>query len=279
MSLSQRQTTILKAVITEHIRSAEPVGSKELAEQYDFGVSPATVRSEMNQLEQAGLLQQPHTSAGRVPTDLGYRTYVQSLAAATATGWMPPKRHRAEVQRRLVRMRSHYEAMARETARLLAEMTEQAAISSMSEDESGDAENASPSGLSHLIKLPELKDEQLAQAVARIFDNPESVLNSLSKNDKTKFTEVAVQGGAPVRVFIGHDSAQGRVPLSVLVSSFEVDGKRGHLVVLGPKRMAYDRNVALLSYMSRLLSKNKWVVAVAFILPSALLIRGLPGLA
>ncbi|MFO0704991.1 MAG: hypothetical protein U0517_03465 [Candidatus Andersenbacteria bacterium] len=279
MQLSDRQTTILKAVITEHIRSAEPVGSKELAEQYDFGVSPATVRSEMNLLEQAGLLQQPHTSAGRVPTDLGYRTYVQSLASVPTAGLLPPKRHRAEVQRRLVRMRHHYEAMARETARLLAEMTEQAAISSMSEDAAGDAENPAPSGLSHLIKLPELKDEQLAQAVARIFDNPESVLQSISKNDKAKFTEVTVQGGAPVRVFIGHDTAQGRVPLSVLVSSFEVDGKRGHLVVLGPQRMAYDRNVALLSYMSRLLSKNHWAVAVALVLPSMLLVKGLHGLA
>jgi len=278
MKLSERQTTILKAVITEHIRSAQPVGSKELSAQFDFGVSPATVRSEMNTLEQAGLLQQPHTSAGRVPTDLGYRTYVQSLA--TVTGALPPKRHRAEVQRRLVRMRHHYEAMARETARLLAEMTEQAAISSMeSGTDSNEADTSERSGLSHLINLPELKDEQLANAVAHIFDNPESVLSSIEKNTKDKFTEVTVAGGAPVRVFIGHETQQGRMPLSVLVSSFEVDGKRGHLVVLGPQRMAYDRNVALLSYMSRLLSNNRWAVAVALVLPTMLMIKGLPGLA
>ncbi|MFH0830591.1 MAG: hypothetical protein V1895_00845 [Parcubacteria group bacterium] len=266
MQLNPRQTTILKAIITEHIRSAAPVGSKELADQYDFGVSPATVRNEMSTLERAGLLAQPHTSAGRVPTDLGYRTYVQCLAE----GGLPLKRHRAEVQRRLVRLNHHYEAMARETARMLAEMTEQAAIST-------DGERAEPSGLSHLIQLPELKDDQLAQAVARIFDNPESVLRSVTKQagQSAAFTEIAVQGGAPVRVFIGHQTARGKVPLAVLVSSFEVDGRRGHLVVLGPKRMAYARNVALLSYMSRLLSRNHWAAAVALLLPGTLLIRGI----
>lgn len=266
--LSERQSTILKAIITEHIRSAAPVGSKELVEQYDFGVSAATVRNEMSTLERAGLLQHPHTSAGRVPTDLGYRTYVRNLAE----GGLPPKRHRAEVQRRLVRLNRHYEAMARETARLLAEMTEQAAIST-------DGERAEPSGLSHLIRLPELKDKELAKAVAQIFDNPEEVLKSLdgtaTKGKSDRFTEVTMEGGAPVRVYIGHETQSGRVPLTVLVSSFDVGGKRGHLVVLGPKRMAYERNVALLSYMSRLLSRNHWAVAVALVLPGALLVRGI----
>ncbi|MDP2587677.1 MAG: hypothetical protein Q8P33_02805 [bacterium] len=271
MKISERQAVILKAVISEHIRSAEPVGSKDLVAQYDFGVSPATVRAEMSTLEQAGMLKHPHTSAGRVPTDLGYRTYVESLAQ----GGMPIKRHRAEMQRRLVRMKHHYEAMARETARLLAEMTEQVAISAVDED--GEETQSERSGLSHLINLPELKDEHLAKAVARIFDNPESVLSSINKNSKEKFTEVTTEGGAPVKVFIGHDTEQGRVPLSVLVSTFEVDGRHGHLVVLGPQRMAYDRNVALLSYMSRLLSKNHWAVAVVMVLPGVLLIRGLVG--
>ena len=77
--LSQRHQNILKATIKHYIATAEPVASKTLAQQYDFNVSSATIRSVMGRLEEAGLLYQPHTSAGRVPSDSGYRTYVDRL--------------------------------------------------------------------------------------------------------------------------------------------------------------------------------------------------------
>ena len=77
--LSQRHQNILKATIKHYIATAEPVASKTLAQQYDFNVSSATIRSVMGRLEEAGLLYQPHTSAGRVPSDSGYRIYVDRL--------------------------------------------------------------------------------------------------------------------------------------------------------------------------------------------------------
>ena len=77
--LSQRHQNILKATIKHYIATAEPVASKTLAQQYDFDVSSATIRNVMGRLEEAGLLYQPHTSAGRVPSDSGYRTYVDRL--------------------------------------------------------------------------------------------------------------------------------------------------------------------------------------------------------
>ena len=77
--LSARHQNILKATIKHYIATAEPVASKTLAQQYDFNVSSATIRSVMGRLEEAGLLYQPHTSAGRVPSDSGYRTYVDRL--------------------------------------------------------------------------------------------------------------------------------------------------------------------------------------------------------
>ena len=79
MELSERKKAILKSVIDSYIRTGDPVGSKSLTESKQFNLSSATIRSEMNDLESMGYLEQPHTSAGRVPTPQGYRTYVDTL--------------------------------------------------------------------------------------------------------------------------------------------------------------------------------------------------------
>ena len=79
MDLSQRKQKILKAVIDEYIGTAEPVGSRAISKKEDLGLSSATIRNEMADLEEMGYLIQPHTSAGRIPTDIGYRFYVNSL--------------------------------------------------------------------------------------------------------------------------------------------------------------------------------------------------------
>src|SRR5215210_2777923 len=78
--LDLRSQLILRAVIDEYVATAEPVGSQTLVERYRLGVSSATVRNVMAELEAAGYLTHPHTSAGRVPTDAGYRLYVASIA-------------------------------------------------------------------------------------------------------------------------------------------------------------------------------------------------------
>ena len=78
-ALTERERTVLQAVVESYIQTAEPAGSRRLVQQYEFGVSPATVRNTMSDLESKGLLTHPHTSAGRMPTDLAYRYYVDSL--------------------------------------------------------------------------------------------------------------------------------------------------------------------------------------------------------
>lgn len=79
MQLSERKKLILKAIVEDYVKSAEPVSSKALLERSSLGVSSATIRNEMSELTELGLLEQPHTSAGRVPTALGYRIYVNEL--------------------------------------------------------------------------------------------------------------------------------------------------------------------------------------------------------
>ena len=79
MSISERKKKILAAVVDEYVRTAEPVGSKVIASSAGLGCSSATIRNELAELVSLGYLEQPHTSAGRVPTPMGYRMYVNEL--------------------------------------------------------------------------------------------------------------------------------------------------------------------------------------------------------
>ena len=82
--LSERERLVLKSLISHYVATAEPVGSRAVAQKYRLGISPATVRSTMQDLEEMGLITHPHTSAGRVPTDKGYRLYVDSMMGTEA---------------------------------------------------------------------------------------------------------------------------------------------------------------------------------------------------
>jgi len=79
MQLNERKKKILQAIINDYIQTAEPIGSRTIAKKYDWGISSATIRNEMSDLEDMGLITQPHTSSGRVPSDKGYRLYVDSM--------------------------------------------------------------------------------------------------------------------------------------------------------------------------------------------------------
>src|SRR5947207_2872424 len=83
-SLSERERRILEAVIQAYVETAQPAGSRSLAHKFGLGVSPATIRNTMSDLEEKGYLFHPHTSAGRVPTDIAYRLYVDSLTRVAA---------------------------------------------------------------------------------------------------------------------------------------------------------------------------------------------------
>lgn len=79
LDLSSRQQSILLAIVLDYTATAEPVGSRTISKRYNLGLSPATIRNEMAELEESGLLEQPHTSSGRVPSEFGYRTFVDYL--------------------------------------------------------------------------------------------------------------------------------------------------------------------------------------------------------
>ncbi len=121
--LSERRLQVLRAIVQDYVGTEEPVGSKALTERHGLGVSPATVRNDMAALEDEGYIAQPHTSAGRIPTDKGYRLFVDKLAGVKP---MTPPERRA-IQNFLDGAVDLDDVVAR-TVRLLAQLTRQVAV-------------------------------------------------------------------------------------------------------------------------------------------------------
>jgi len=124
MMLDERKRQVLFAIVRDYIQTAEPIGSRTIARRYAFGIGAATIRNEMADLEELGYLEQPHTSAGRIPSDRGYRCYVDSLDTLpdlTSVDLTEIKRHFGG------RMRGH-EIMLHATARLLSSLTNYVSI-------------------------------------------------------------------------------------------------------------------------------------------------------
>ncbi len=122
--LDERKMLVLRAIVDDYIHSAEPVGSRTIARRYELGVSPATIRNEMADLEGTGYIMQPHVSAGRIPSDKGYRFYVDML--------MQPERiseaQRQKIQHKVSARQQQVEQLIQETSKLLALLTQYIAI-------------------------------------------------------------------------------------------------------------------------------------------------------
>lgn len=155
MELSFRARRILYAVVAEYVATGEPVGSRRLAKRYGLNLSPASIRNVLADLEDAGFLSQPHTSAGRVPTERGFRLFVDALVQMRdVTG-----EDRAAILHRLEELRPERDDVLREVGRVLSSLTGVAAIVAEPRPEE--------ERLSHLRFMPLRPGEMLAVMVTR----------------------------------------------------------------------------------------------------------------
>lgn len=236
MSLSKRQEGILFAIIEEYAEIATPVGSVTLAKL--FNVSSATIRAEMARLEEYGLIAQPHTSAGRVPTDAGYRYYVNALAEQ-------PEKVESIDQLRGV---THEEKFSDRGNRVLevrissqerADFAIRGAVDSLVEL-TGNLGLATigdqlyMSGIARLFTQPEFLDNQRVQAVAKLLDNLEPWLREAAP-------------GQPLNIFIGQENPIGKTSqVSLIISRFRSPySDRSYIGVLGPTRQNYAKVMSL----------------------------------
>ncbi len=125
--INERKLQILKAIISDYVSTGEPVGSRTLARKYNLGISPATIRNEMSDLEEMGFLEQPHTSAGRIPSSKGYRIYVDRLMPAEKKdpSFIPV------IQNQILNLAAfEIDKIIRGTSQILSELTNMAIIAS-----------------------------------------------------------------------------------------------------------------------------------------------------
>ncbi|MGD9154738.1 MAG: heat-inducible transcriptional repressor HrcA, partial [Bacillota bacterium] len=118
--LDKRKKMILKVVTDDYIESAEPVGSRTIARKHDLGLSPATIRNEMADLEESGFLEQPHTSAGRIPSQMGYRYYVDVLMSLQHLS----EKDIESIHQELEKHQHQIETIIHQTSKVLVQMTQ-----------------------------------------------------------------------------------------------------------------------------------------------------------
>ncbi|MDR1669229.1 MAG: heat-inducible transcriptional repressor HrcA [Oscillospiraceae bacterium] len=232
---------ILKAIIDTYIRSAEPVGSKTLSGQSGLDVSAATLRNEMSALEALGFLEQPHTSAGRVPTPNGYRFYVDELMQEHS---LPPDEQNTIDQVTKLRM-AELDSLLNRASRLIADLTRYATVTAAGP--SVREERVYVSGEANLLDYPEFQNLMRARRT----------LEYITEQRASLIRSAPVWERDGVRVVIGPENAASELSdASVLMATYPVGGgARGMIGVVGPTRMDYSRMVSRLRYFAEKLAE------------------------
>jgi heat-inducible transcriptional repressor len=231
--MTDRQQQILSAIVEQYAEVASPVGSSLLAKV--FGVSSATIRAEMAELERMGFIKQPHTSAGRVPTDKGYRLYVNNVHE-DAKGSTEERRGE-----RALTARVHHGGVPERTIRnavdTLVELTHNLGIATI-------GNQLYMSGLSNLFGQPEFMHGAQVQQVAGLLDNLEPWLREAAPNE-------------PLNVYIGAENPIGRsAQCSLIISRFRSPySDRSYIGVLGPTRQQYRDVMSLVRHAGQSLEE------------------------
>ena len=227
--ITERQEEILNRIIQEYINSAQPISSQLLEKKYDFGIRPAMIRVEMQKLTDKGYLLQPHTSAGRMPTDKSYRFFVNKLLESEIS----------EFEEIFKEAREDILKWAFNLTKFLAEESSNFAILYPLERDFFLKE-----GWEEILEEPEFEEKDLVFDFAKLLEDFEEKVKELKLN-------------SGIKVFIGRENPFSRAKDFSIISSkccFPEAGE-GIISLLGPKRMDYDRNIGLINSLTKLLEK------------------------
>jgi heat-inducible transcriptional repressor len=234
--MTDRQKDILFAIIEEYAEVAAPVGSVTLAKLFD--VSSATIRAEMARLEEMGLIAQPHTSAGRIPTDAGYRMYVNSLVEEDEQ--LQPKEldRGARAMESRISAQHQAELAIRSAVDTLVDLTGNLGIATI-------GSQLYVAGISTLFAQPEFMEVDTVRKVAKLLDNLEPWLRE-------------AQPGDPRNGYIGTENPIGKTSgVSLIISRFRSPySDKSYIGVLGPTRQSYGRVMGLVRSAGIMLESN-----------------------
>jgi transcriptional regulator of heat shock response len=245
--MNERQKKVLAAVVELYTETAVPVGSQALMEKGGFAVSSATLRNDMADLEAAGYLYQPHVSAGRIPTDKGYRFYVEEEMRNEELS----REEQLRLKQELLMHKAREARFAKTTAKLLSHFSGTLAVSGVPEkDEFYDF------GMKELLENPEFRElDELCRLVEVLdfIDEKFDLVMRTMREDETK-------------IFIGEENPIREISnCSMMVTPYRnKEGERGILAIIGPKRMQYAKNKSLLEYVKKLLGSSLVVLIIVF---------------
>ncbi len=260
-----RKDKVFELIVRAYIETAEPVGSRMISRRSDLGLSSASIRNVMADLEEEGLLAQPHTSAGRVPTDKGYRYYVDRLMEREELH----DDEKAEIRAELDKAKS-IDGMALKVSKLISELTENTALIYIQGIKrisflSGQNDPEQARKLSALID--EAAAELFIDGAFRMFEQPEFqdskqmrlLLQTL--DDKDGLVRVFVKDlsrDEGLRVHIGSENAPEKLDnLSLVVKDCHLGlTPFGAIAVVGPKRMRYARIVSVVEFVADTVSEK-----------------------
>ncbi len=233
---SNQHIQLLHQLVEEYISSARPVGSSSLQEQLGLSISSATIRHILRGLEQEGYLQQPHTSAGRIPTDKGYRSYVNSLKIHQ------PKAEQVErLADQLHDWQEKYNGRARAMAQLMSRLASTIAVSGWLP-----SHEIQEAGLTAVLDQPESEDYATVREVYEILDDIE------------QYVERFAHDPGVVNVFIGRENTAYSTQFTSILTrtAHTINGESVVLMLIGPKRMPYRRHLALLDNMAAVVENS-----------------------
>lgn len=233
--MQERQLEILRAIVDEYVATQEPVGSKIIAEKHSLGVSPATIRNEMAILEDQGLITQPHTSAGRIPTNSGYRLFVDKIAQIKPL---------STAERRAIETfmgnSDNLDDLLVRTAKLLAQLTNQVAV----------------------IQYPDEDKVILAGTANLARNNSQEPAGSIypvleALEEQVVLLRLLADATNKVQVRIGQEQGEKNLESTSLVTT-QYTGPGSHggaLGVLGPTRMNYAVTMATVNTVARYIGR------------------------
>ncbi|PIP20155.1 MAG: hypothetical protein COX40_06295 [Candidatus Omnitrophica bacterium CG23_combo_of_CG06-09_8_20_14_all_40_11] len=231
-----RRRAVLAAAINKYIQEATPVASDDIAK--DFDLSPATIRNIFAELEEANYLTHLYTSGGRIPTNKGYRYYVDFLLLQTEL----LDEEKEWIDREYKRRTNRVEEVLDRTTEIISAITHYAGITSIPQWQG----KFFYKGISLVLNQPEFQDYQKIRLLIKIIEDKQYLLNIINRD----FTD-------RVRVYIGEELGCAEMEgCSLVVSSYRLKDKSlGRLAVLGPMRMEYKHTMPVLGYISDVLTE------------------------
>lgn len=235
--LTDRQQALLKSIIEIYVKNGEPVGSEVVEKSSNLGVSPATIRNEMSKLTEMGFLKQPHTSAGRTPTAMGFRVYIGELMKEKEI----PVSAEVSIKEHLVHQKYKENQLLREAVRSLSDRCQ---VISMAINEDKDVFYA---GASKILDWPEFEDIDVTRFVLSLFD------------EFLTLEQILAQAVGPEQIHILFGEELGYEHLAttsfIFCRYFISDTKSGIIGVVGPARMNFPVILPYVRYTSQMIEE------------------------